>query len=62
MAEQKWVITGVNRLTGERETVTRPHNRDTTVAMLERLKRRQNSKSAYSLLRMKAAETEGRIF
>lgn len=62
MREQKWVITGVNRLTGEREAVTRPHNRDTTAMMLERLKRRQDSKSAYRLRRMKPAAEEGRIF
>lgn len=62
MREPKWVITGLNRLTGEREAVTRPHNRDTTATMLERLKRRQNSKSAYRLLRMKPAAEEGRIF
>lgn len=62
MSEQKWVITGLNRLTGEREAVTNPHRRDTTVAMLERLKRRQNSKSAYRLLRMKPAEEEGWLF
>lgn len=60
--EPLYVVTAVNRLTGEREAVTRPHNRDTTATMLERLKRRQNSKSAYRLLRMKPAAEDGWIF
>lgn len=62
MREPKWVVTAVNRLTGEREVISRPHNRDTTATMLERLKRRQNSKSAYRLLRMKPADEEGRLW
>ena len=62
MREQKWVITGVNRLMGEREVVSNPHRRQATEDMLRRMKQRQNSKSAYSLLRMKPADEEGRLW
>lgn len=63
--EPKYVITAVNNLTGERETISRPHSRWKTEELLTRARRdhRQHRKQAcYSLHRMERfVEQEGTL-
>lgn len=57
----KWVITAVNCLTGERETISRPHTRWKTEQMLVRAQRdtsRHHTKPCYSLYRMERVKPE----
>ena len=55
----KYVVTGVNRLTGEREPVTKPHSEWKCREMRDKLVARQHSHSAYSRLKVEPAEKEG---
>lgn len=59
LKEQKWVITGKNRLTGQRDIISSPHGKCVAMEMLARKKRRQNCHSVYSLLKITPAEQEG---
>lgn len=55
MKEQKYVVTAVNNLTGEREAISRPHSRLKTEDLLTKARRdhRCHRKQAcYSLHRM----------
>ena len=47
-----YVITGINRLTGEREAVTRPYAPDVALELLVRLNARQNCRSTYKGLKV----------
>jgi len=51
----KYVITGRNRLTGNREAVSNPKSREEAERLLANAKKLQNSHSAYSLLRIEEA-------
>lgn len=51
----KYVITGVNRLTGEREAVTRPYALDVAHKLRVQLNARQNCRSAYKRLKVEKA-------
>ena len=48
----KYVITGINRLTGEREAVTRPYALDVAHELRVQLNARQNCRSAYKRLKV----------
>lgn len=65
MKEQKWIITAVNNLTGEREAVSRPHSRWKTEELLTRARRdqrRHRKQACYSLYRMERfVEQEGKF-
>lgn len=65
MKEQKWIVTAVNNLTGEREAISRPHSYLKTKELLIRAKRdqrRHREQACYSLLRMaRFAEQEGTL-
>lgn len=65
MKEQKWIVTAVNNLTGEREAISRPHSYLKTKELLIRAKRdqrRHREQACYSLLRMERfAEQEGTL-
>lgn len=50
-----YVVTGINRLKGEREAVTRPHGLTKTCEMRDKLVARQHCRSAYSRLKVKSA-------
>lgn len=56
---KKYVIAGINKLTGEREVITKPHGLIKTQEMRDKLATRQHSRSAYSLLKVEPAEREG---
>lgn len=61
MKEQKWIITAVNNLTGEREAVSRPHSRWKTEELLTRARRdnrRHRDGHCYSLFRMEQYDGE----
>lgn len=47
-----YVITGINRLTGEREAVTRPYALDVALELRVRLNARQNCRSTYKGLKV----------
>ena len=53
-----YVVTGINKLTGEREAVTKPHSLWKT----RELASRQHSRSAYKWLKVEPAVREGRLF
>lgn len=62
--EPKYVVTAVNRLTGEREVVSRPHSRWKTEDLLAKARRdhrRHRNQAPYSLHRMEPAEQEGTL-
>lgn len=53
--EDKWIVTAVNNLTGEREAISRPHSRWKTEELLTKARRdtmRHRKHAAYSLHRM----------
>lgn len=58
----KYVVTGINRLTGEREPVTKPHSEWKCREMREKLVARQHSRSAYSRLKVEPADREGSLW
>lgn len=57
-----YVVTGINRMTGEREAVTAPHSLTKTREMRDRLVARQHSRSVYKWLKVEPAEREGRLW
>lgn len=57
----KYVITGRNRLTGNREAVSRPKPREEAERILANAKKLQNSHSAYSWLRIEEAAEQARL-
>ena len=53
--EPRYIITAINRLTGEREAISRPHSRYETEELLTRSRRdhrRHHNGHCYSLYRM----------
>lgn len=58
----KWVVTGINKLTGEREPVTKPHSEWKAREMRDKLAARQHCKSAYKWLKVEPAEREGDLW
>ncbi|MBR0276284.1 MAG: hypothetical protein IJQ76_08755 [Prevotella sp.] len=57
-----YVVTGISKLTGEREPVTKPHSLTKAQEMRDRLAARQHSRSAYRCLKIEPAEKEGRLW
>lgn len=51
----KYVITGINRLTGEREAVTRPYALAVALELRVQLNARQNCRSAFKGLKVEKA-------
>ena len=62
MKEAKYIVTGINKLTGEREPVTAPHSLTKTREMRDKLAARQHCRSAYKWLKIEPAEKEGRVW
>lgn len=62
MKEPKYVATGISRLTGEREPVTRPHSLWKTREMRDKLAARQHCRSAYKRLKVEPADKEGDLW
>ena len=58
----KYVVTGVNKLTGEREPVTKPHSEWETRGLRDKLAAKQHSKSAYNRLKVEPAVSELNLF
>lgn len=58
----KYVVTGINKLSGEREAVTKPHGLTKTQELRDRLAARQHCRSAYKWLKIEPAEKEGRLW
>ena len=59
----KYVVTGVNRLTGERETISSPHSEWKAYDLMRKYKGLQlkAGKSAYTRLKVQPACTEGEL-
>ena len=58
----KYVVTGINKLTGEREPVTKPHSEWKAREMRDKLAARQHCKSAYKCLKVEPADVEGNLW
>ena len=61
MREPKWVITGLNRLTGERSVISNPASKEKTLAKLERWKAAVGRQQypAYTNLKVEPSTREG---
>lgn len=57
-----YVVTGINKLSGEREAVTRPHGLTKTREMRDKLAARQHCRSAYRWLKIEPEEREGSLW
>ena len=60
----KYVVTGVNRLTGERETISSPHSEWKAYDLMQKYKGLQlkaGKESAYTKLKVQPACTEGEL-
>ena len=62
MRTPMYVVTGVNKLSGEREAVTKPHGLSKTLEMRDKLAARQHCRSAYKWLKIEPAEREGSLW
>lgn len=65
MKEQKWIVTAVNNLTGEREAVSRPQSRWKTEELLKKARRyaRRKQNAYYQRFRAeRLVEQEGMLF
>lgn len=58
----KYVVTGINKMTGEREPVTKPHSEWKAREMRDKLATRQHRKSAYKWLKVEPAVKEGSLW
>ena len=58
----KYVVTGISKLSGEREVVTKPHGLTKTLELRDQLAARQHCRSAYRRLKIEPAEREGRLW
>lgn len=54
-----YVVTGISKLSGEREVVTKPHGLTKTRELRDRLAARQHCRSAYKWLKIESADREG---
>ena len=57
-----YVVTGINKLSGEREAVTKPHGLTKTREMRDKLAARQHCRSSYRWLKIEPAEREGSLW
>ena len=59
-----YVVTGINRLTGERSVISNPASKEKTLAKLERWKAAvgRQQYSTYTNLKMEPAEREGSLW
>ena len=55
----KYVVTGINRLTGVREAVSNPHSEWKAEELLARWKSRRSNRRAYIRLKVEPAAVEG---
>lgn len=64
MKQEKYVITAVSRLTGEREVISAPKQFMTAQEMCARWRRKfaRQRDPVYSLLKVESADREGRLF
>lgn len=60
--DMKYVITAINKLTGEREPVTKPHSEWKAREMRDKLAARLHSRSAYKHLKVEPAIEEGSLW
>ena len=58
----KYVVTGINKMTGEREPVTKPHSEWKAREMRDKLATRQHRKSAYKCLKVEPAVKTKKLF
>ena len=58
----KYVVTGISKLSGEREVVTKPHGLTKTLELRDKLAARQHCRSAYRRLKIEPADREGRLW
>lgn len=58
----KYVVTGINKLTGEREPVSRPYSEWKARLLRDKLASRQHGKSAFKRLKVEPAVEEGCIW
>ena len=57
-----YVVTGISRLTGEREVISSPHSLPKATAIRDRMSARLHSHSAYRRLKVEPAVSEGSLF
>lgn len=57
-----YVVTGVNKLTGEREAVSMPLDYTAACRMRDRYARQQHRGSAWKMLKVESAVKEGSLF
>lgn len=57
-----YVVTGINKLSGEREAVCSPHGMTKTLELYEKFKARQHCRSAYKHLKIEPAAREGDLW
>ena len=58
----KYVVTGISRLTGERVIISSPHSEWKAQLLMEQQKRKNNSRSVYSRLKLEPADREGSLW
>ena len=49
----KWVVTAISRLTGERVVISSPKEKEVAMLMMQRQKRKNHGRSAWSRLELK---------
>lgn len=60
--QTKYVVTDINRLTGEREPVTKPHSEWKTRELRDKLAAKQHCRSAYKCLKVEPACRDGSLW
>ncbi len=58
----KFVVTGINKMTGEREPVTAPHSEWKTLLLRDKLAAKQHKNSAYRKLKVEPVASEGKLW
>lgn len=58
----KYVVTGINKMTGEREAISNPHSEWKATELLMRWKARNRNTRPYKRLRVEPAAMEGSLF
>lgn len=59
---KRYQITGINRLTHQRETVTVPCSKANAVAILQREKRKSSAKRDYIYLKLEVCPPQATLF
>ena len=58
----KYIVTGINKLTGEREAISNPHSEWKAHELLARWKGKNRNTRPYKQIRVEPAEQEGNLW